>query len=117
VAIRDNKAIRTGGGVYVKPAGAFIMEGGVISGNSVAGPNGGGGVFVFGGTFTMKGGAIYGTDAEPPEFANTAVKGASVWASSGTAVWPAGTTGYVGGVLQAGPNIGTQELTVRAVTP
>jgi hypothetical protein len=123
VAIRGNKADHAGGGVIVKSTGAFIMEGGTISGNSVAGGNGGGGVFIsHSSTFTMKGGTIYGTDAEPTEQNIAAGLGnASIYLeiTTCTAIWPAGTTGYVG-IVSVDERSGTfdpQELTVRAVTP
>jgi hypothetical protein len=62
---------RQGAGVYVDTRGAFVMNGGTISGNTAS--NGGGGVFVAG-TFTMNGGSIS---------ENTAPNGGGVHIASG----------------------------------
>jgi hypothetical protein len=48
-----------GGGIFVTANGKFVMEGGIISGNTVVYGNGGG-VCVEGGTFIMEGGVISG---------------------------------------------------------
>lgn len=57
-----------GGGVYV--CGTFTMNGGIITGNNAADPDGdeplgnpGGGVYISRGTFTMNGGSISGNTA------------------------------------------------------
>jgi len=69
-AITDNttelngmlRLFATTGGVHVCPAGTFIMNGGIISGNKTSGGAAGGGVTV-GGTFIMKGGTISGNSS------------------------------------------------------
>jgi hypothetical protein len=55
-------------GVAAERGGSFTMNGGTISGNTIA--NGGGGVDVFDGTFIKTGGIIYGNDVGAP-LANT----------------------------------------------
>ena len=60
-SIRENTALRNGGGVYVDgDTGKFTMSGGTIEGNTSSGENygDGGGVYINGGTFTMTGGSI-----------------------------------------------------------
>jgi hypothetical protein len=120
VTISDNIAANGGGGVYVDN-GQFIMSGAnaMISHNRAAS---GGGVYMTGGAFTMTGGFIYGTDSGT--LANTTTGGswASVYHNDGTgngnAIWPSGTTGYVGTPsYQGGSSIPNADLTVKAVTP
>ena len=85
-AIRDNTAAIFGGGVRVDAGGAFILEGGAISGNTANGSNpaqGGGGVSVYTatGTFSMSGGAISGNTAQ--QGGGVAVNNASTFSMTG----------------------------------
>jgi hypothetical protein len=84
--ITGNRAVSSeeicrGGGVSVY-RGTFTLEGGEISGNSIAGSTfgGGGGVFVHKGTFTMKGGKISGNSAD----GNTNGDGGGVFVEHGS---------------------------------
>ena len=72
-------------------SGSFTMNGGVISGNALAGTsnsNAGGGVAVYGGTFTMNGGIISG---------NTARWGGGVWVMASATFIKSGTGGIIYG--------------------
>ncbi|MDR1326601.1 MAG: fibronectin type III domain-containing protein [Treponema sp.] len=71
----------TGGGVYVD-GGTFTMNGGEISGNSIASSSTyyGGGVYVNGGTFTMSGGEISGNSIA----SSSTYYGGGVYVKSGT---------------------------------
>ena len=81
-----------GGGVSVGNGGSFTMNGGTISGNSAYY---GGGVFVdYGGNFYKYGGTVYGNDALPYYYANSAANGAALYTSSGTV--ENGTLSYYG---------------------
>jgi parallel beta-helix repeat protein len=108
----------TNGGAVSVVGGTFLMTGNntTISGNTAANGDGGG-VYVDNSTFTMKAGFIYGEDAGT--LINTANGAYALKVSSGTAVWPAGTTGYVG-IASTTPlngDIGSQDETVKAITP
>jgi len=74
-----------GGGVIVNE-GTFIMEGGVINGNTA---NNGGGVYV-GGNFTMKGGVISGNSANHSQIAvggGVCVKAGGTFSKSGGIIY------------------------------
>jgi len=80
--IAGNKAMGTGGGVYVL-SGIFTMTGGVISGNiaNTGGAGYGGGVYIAGGTFNLSGGKITGNTTSTT--AGAAGNGGGVWVNTG----------------------------------
>lgn len=90
--IADNTGY-TGGGVYVY-SGAFHMNGGEISGNTVTGTNlgAGGGVYVGGGTFNMAAGSITGNTANS-KYGGVYVSAGSTMSLSGTVVIAGNTVG------------------------
>jgi len=73
---------RTGGGVYIDSSGTFEMRGGTISDNSAIDASGGG-VNVQGGTFIMNGGIIIGNTASIGG-GSVNVKGGTFIMNSGT---------------------------------
>jgi uncharacterized repeat protein (TIGR02543 family) len=83
-----------GGGVYIN-YGAFTMNGGTISGNTVVSSNsfrGGGGVYVYAdsSTITMSGGTISGNTVSPSSYSSL-YGGGGVYVYSGTFTMSGGT--------------------------
>ena len=79
--ISDNMGVGVSVGGVFNSGGSFVMEGGVISGNTIFIGGGGTGVSISGGSFVMRGGVISGNEAD---------RGGGVFNSGGSFVMEGG---------------------------
>jgi len=105
-----------GGGVAVTD-GTFIMEGGLIKGNTTG--NNGGGIYVYPGngktaTFRIVGGAAYGSSADASLKNTAATSGAALYVGgSGTATAQCGT--FSGDVWSSSGTLATDNKTITVI--